>query len=81
MTLAMFHRLAGVLLLTGVTAAAAATRIPSSELPGRERQRFLESPVDRFTQPKQKAKPLWRWDCEEPKGKRKAKQWKRSTDC
>ena len=72
--------LAAIILLTAITAAAAAAKIPSSELPGRERERFLESPVDRFTQPKQKAKPLWRWDCEQPKtqkGKRGATRSKR----
>ena len=68
-----------ILLLAGVGVVAAPNpNIPSSELPGRERQRFLETPVDRFTQPKQKARPLWRWDCEESKGKSKAKRQK---DC
>jgi hypothetical protein len=50
-------------------AAVAAPNIPSSELPGRERQRFQESPIDRFTQPGQKAPPLWQWDCDRPKAK------------
>jgi hypothetical protein len=47
----------------------AAPNIPSSELPGRARQQFQESPVDRFTQPSQKKAPLWQWECDRPKAK------------
>lgn len=49
--------------------ATAAPNIPSSELPGRARQQFQESPIDRFTQPSQKAPPLWQWECDRPKAK------------
>jgi hypothetical protein len=38
-------------------------------LPGRARQQFQESPVDRFTQPSQKTVPLWQWECDRPKAK------------
>ena len=61
------------ILVLAATAAAAAPNIPPSEMPGRERQRFQETPLDRFYQPQKKAKPLWRWDCEPPQAKRKAK--------
>jgi hypothetical protein len=44
--------------------AAAAPNIPSSELPGRARQPFQESPIDRFTRPNTQQQPLYRWDCE-----------------
>jgi hypothetical protein len=66
--------LAAILLVAAATAASAAANIPSSELPGRDRQRFQEQPLDRFTQPgaPQRGQPLWRWDCE-PKTKRKGK--------
>lgn len=76
----MSCRLAGAILLAGLSVATAAPNpnVPSSELPGRERQRFLESPVDRFTQPKQKTRPLWWWDC--PDWKQKPKRGKRK-DC
>jgi hypothetical protein len=47
----------------------AAPNIPSSELPGRARQQFQESPIDRFTQPSQKTAPLWQWECDRPKAK------------
>jgi hypothetical protein len=43
--------IAGLLLVGGVSAAAAAPPIPSSVLPGRERDRFADSPVERFMQP------------------------------
>jgi hypothetical protein len=36
----------------------AAPAIPSSELPGRARQQFQDSPIDRFTQPSRKGAPL-----------------------
>jgi hypothetical protein len=41
----------GLLLAAGICAAAAAPAIPSSELPGRERDRFTDSPVERFMRP------------------------------
>ena len=57
-------------LLAAMSAGAdAAPNIPSSELPGRARQQFQESPIDRFTQPSQKTAPLWQWECDRPKAK------------
>jgi hypothetical protein len=41
----------GLLLAAGICVAAAAPAIPSSELPGRERDRFTDSPVERFMRP------------------------------
>jgi hypothetical protein len=41
----------GLLLAAGIGAAAAAPAIPSSVLPGRERDRFTDSPVERFMRP------------------------------
>jgi hypothetical protein len=38
-------------LAAGMVVATAAPLIPSSELPGRERERFSESPVERFMGP------------------------------
>ena len=61
---------AGFLLLAGTVAASAAPNVPPSELPGRDRQRFLESPVERFMQPEQPAEPLIRWQCELRKSKK-----------
>jgi len=52
-------RIAAILLLAGVSVAAAAPNIPPSELPGRERERFRESPLDRFTQPSPSGAPLF----------------------
>jgi len=64
-------RVAALASLLAVVAAgaAAAPNIPSSELPGRARQQFQESPIDRFTQPNQKTQPLWRWECDRPRAK------------
>jgi hypothetical protein len=40
--------IAGLLLAAGLCGAAAAPLVPSSEMPGRERDRFTDSPVERF---------------------------------
>ena len=47
----LLHRIAGLLLAANVSVAAAAPQVPSSDLPGRERDRFTESPVERFMRP------------------------------
>jgi hypothetical protein len=64
--------ISAILLLAGIAAADAAPNIPPSELPGRERYRFQESPFDRFMQPDplQQGKPVWRWECKHAKTKR-----------
>ena len=70
---------ASILAMTA-TGADAAPNFPSSELPGRARQQFQESPIDRFTQPNTQQQPLWRWDCEPrrpQKGKARGKRAKR----
>jgi hypothetical protein len=41
----------GLLLAAGISVAAAAPPIPSSAMPGRERDRFTDSPVERFMRP------------------------------
>jgi len=41
----------GLVLAAGICVAAAAPVLPSSELPGRERDRFTDSPVERFMRP------------------------------
>jgi hypothetical protein len=66
----MSRRIALAMLLAAMSAGAdAAPNIPSSELPGRARQQFQDSPIDRFTQPAQKDAPLWQWECDRPKAK------------
>jgi hypothetical protein len=76
---ARYARIAAVLLLAGGVIAEAAPNIPASELPGRERERFRESPLDRFTQPNPSGAPLWsptKRDCEHRqlrRGKRAAR--------
>jgi hypothetical protein len=74
-------RIAALLLLAGLSGVAAAPAIPSSELPGRDRQRFLESPLDRFMQPSQKAEPLWRWQCDQRTPRRGKQRSKRNKAC
>jgi len=74
---------AGFFLLAGIAAAAAALNISSSELPGRDRQRFLESPVERFMQPTPRAEPLIQRRCEsgKPQSKRSKKSRTRAAAC
>src|SRR5262249_44576796 len=69
--------LAALLLIAGIVAADAAPAIPSSELPGRERERFTPSPTDRFIDPlasPRNAQPLWQWCDQERRGKKKSKR-------
>jgi hypothetical protein len=71
-------------LIAGMTAANAAPNSPPAEMAGRERERFIPSPVDRFTDPfawPRQAEPLYRWcDTKAPK-RAKRKQGKRDQDC
>jgi hypothetical protein len=77
-----------LLLIVGTIASLAmvnaAPNIPPGEMPGRERERFMPSPVDRFTDafasPRQ-AEPLYRWCEEKPPKRTKRKQAKRDQDC
>ena len=75
---------AGLFLVAGMALADAAPNIPPSEMPGRERERFNPSPIDRFTDPlaqPRNVEPLWQW-CDEPKTKRtKQKQSERRKGC
>jgi len=48
---ALLHWVAGVVLTVGISVAAAAPVVPSNAMPGRERERFTESPIERFMQP------------------------------
>jgi hypothetical protein len=52
------HPIVALLLAAGISVAAAAPPIPSSELPGRERDRFTDSPVERFMRPGPYQTPL-----------------------
>jgi len=76
-------RITGLLLVASVAIADAAPLIPSSELPGRERERFMPSPLDRFTDPlasPRNAEPLWRW-CDQPARRRSKKLSERGRGC
>jgi hypothetical protein len=70
--------------IAGLAMANAAPNIPPGEAPGRERERFMPSPVDRFTDPfasRRQAEPLLPW-CDEKSMKRtKRKQSKRDPGC
>ena len=48
---ALPQAIAALLLVLDISAAPAAPQIPSSVMPGRERDRFTDSPVERFMQP------------------------------
>ena len=81
-TMSAFARTVIAMLLAAFAAGAdAAPNIPSSELPGRERQRFQDSPIDRFTQPGQKAQPLWQWECDPAKTKSRKHSRNNSKRC
>jgi hypothetical protein len=40
------------LIVLGLSSAPAQPRIPSSEMPGRERERFVDSPFERYRKPR-----------------------------
>jgi hypothetical protein len=64
---------AALLVFSSPCAAQAAPNIPSSELPGRERERFTPSPVERFMQaPAGAARPVIR-HCGDRKVQREGK--------
>jgi hypothetical protein len=70
--------------IAGLAAVNAAPNIPPGEMPGRERERFTPSPVDRFTDPSaspRQAEPLYRWCDEKPPKRTKRKQGRRDQDC
>jgi hypothetical protein len=55
------------LIVSGLSSAPAQPRIPSSEMPGRERERFTDSPFERYRKPQpqiklQSADPLPRFE-------------------
>ncbi len=70
-----------VLLSAGMSAADAAPNVPPSEQPGRERERFTPSPLDRFMQPNQQSEPLIRWDCDDRGAPRSQRRSRRNKDC
>jgi hypothetical protein len=76
-------RIAGVFLLGSIGVAGAAPNIPASELPGRERERFMESPVERFMNAPRQTEPLIRWECGDSAPRRGAKKQrsKRKKNC
>jgi hypothetical protein len=45
------HAIVGLLLAADISVATAASPVPSSVMPGRERDRFTDSPVERFMRP------------------------------
>lgn len=80
---AKLSQVAAIALIAGLAVAHAAPNIPPGEMPGRERERFTPSPVDRFTDPFAwpRAEPLWRW-CEEKATRQpKKKRAKRDRGC
>jgi hypothetical protein len=75
-------RVAAILVAAGLTAAAAQPRVPSSDLPGRERYRFTPSPIDRFMQPQPLPEPLIRRGCDSRDGSwTKQQRARRDRDC
>jgi hypothetical protein len=68
--------LALALLMSCTASALAQPRVPSSEMPGRERERFTDSPFERYRKPQpqiklQSADPLPRIDGTRKKSRRR----------
>ncbi|MEA2944745.1 MAG: hypothetical protein QOI40_75 [Alphaproteobacteria bacterium] len=77
----MSARIAAMVLIAGLSVAQAAPNVPPGEQPGRERERFTPSPLDRFMQPSQPAEPLIRFDCDARGEARSQHRAKRAKDC
>ncbi len=75
--------------IAGVVVASAAPNTPPGERPGRERERFVPSPTDRFIGPfvtgpfasPRQAEPLYRRCDEKPPRRTNRKQGKLAQDC
>ena len=74
-------RLVVLAALAGGSAAVAAPNVPPSAEPGRERERFTPSPLDRFMQPSVPAEPLIRFDCHDPATSRSRPRDRRNRRC
>jgi hypothetical protein len=74
--------LVAAVLVAGLAVARAQPFVPPSEQPGRQRERFTPSPVDRFLQPQPLPEPLIRQECDNRSAWR-ARQGraKRNADC
>jgi hypothetical protein len=64
------------LIVSSLSSVSAQSRIPSSEMPGRERERFVDSPFERYRKPQaqiklQSADPLPRFDSPRKKSPRR----------
>jgi len=70
MDITVFAVVAALFLLSGT--ANAAPNVFNSELPGRERERFMESPVERLMNAPRNADPLIRWKCRDRQAPRRA---------
>jgi hypothetical protein len=77
----LLYRIAAILLIAGMSAADAAPAVPPSDMPGRERERFTPSPLDRFMQPSQPSEPLLRWECDERRWSRSKQRSRRNKSC
>jgi hypothetical protein len=79
--MALLCRIVALLLVACLSAADAAPNVPPSELPGRERERFTPSPLDRFMQPQPLPEPLIRSDCDDRGPSRSTQRRRRNRDC
>ena len=82
--MALLLLVAGMAVANAAAAANAAPNIPPGEMAGRERERFIPSPVDRFTDPfawPRQAEPLYRWCDDKTPKPAKRKQSRRDRGC
>ena len=71
-------------LIAGMPDARAAPNIPPGEMAGRERERFVPSPIERFTDPlawPRQTEPLYRWCNDKAPKRAKRKQGRGDQGC
>jgi len=73
--------LAVAVLVAVVPAANPAPLVPPSDQAGRERYRFMPSPLDRLVDPVSPARPLLRWDCGPRTPSRSQQRSRRARNC
>jgi hypothetical protein len=74
-------RMLAILALAGLSVAQAAPPLPTSDLAGRERERFVDPPVGRMMYPAPSVEPRWDWSIHPKRCRGAARRGARKRDC
>jgi len=79
--LAAMRRTFAILALAGASVAQAAPPLPTSDLAGRERERFVDPPVGSMMYPAPSVAPHWDWSSHSKRCRGPARRGARKRDC